>query len=118
MTSLLWILPLFTTKSPGERSNRPIEKAKYDAIYSKVVAYLQNREIFVFDGFAGADTKYTKSFRIVNELASQNLFIHQLLRRPTEEVWKTPPRTSPSLLLLASSASPRSTAPAARRPSW
>ncbi len=65
--------------------NRPIEKAKYDAIYSKVVAYLQNREIFVFDGFAGADPKYTKSFRIVNELASQNLFIHQLLRRPTKE---------------------------------
>ena len=64
--------------------NRPIEKAKYDAIYNKVVAYLQNREIFVFDGFAGADPKYTKSFRIVNELASQNLFIHQLLRRPTE----------------------------------
>ena len=65
--------------------NRPIEKAKYDAIYSKVVAYLQNREIFVFDGFAGADPKYTTSFRIVNELASQNLFIHQLLRRPTKE---------------------------------
>ena len=65
--------------------NRPIEKAKYDAIYSKVVAYLQNREIFVFDGFVGADPKYTKSFRIVNELASQNLFIHQLLRRPTKE---------------------------------
>ena len=65
--------------------NRPIENAKYDAIYSKVVAYLQNREIFVFDGFAGADPKYTKSFRIVNELASQNLFIHQLLRRPTKE---------------------------------
>ena len=65
--------------------NRPIEKAKYDAIYNKVVAYLQNREIFVFDGFAGADPKYTKSFRIVNELASQNLFIHQLLRRPTKE---------------------------------
>ena len=65
--------------------NRPIEKAKYDAIYNKVVAYLQNREIFVFDGFAGADPKYTKSFRIVNELASQNLCIHQLLRRPTKE---------------------------------
>ena len=65
--------------------NRPIDKAKYDAIYNKVVAYLQNREIFVFDGFAGADPKYTKSFRIVNELASQNLFIHQLLRRPTKE---------------------------------
>ena len=65
--------------------NRPIEKAKYDAIYNKVVAYLQNKEIFIFDGFAGADPKYTKAFRIVNELASQNLFIHQLLRRPTAE---------------------------------
>ena len=65
--------------------NRPIDKAKYDAIYSKVVAYLQNKEVFIFDGFAGADPKYTKGFRIVNELASQNLFIHQLLRRPTAE---------------------------------
>ena len=65
--------------------NRPIAKATYDAIYSKVVAYLQNREIFVFDGFAGADKKYMQRFRIINELASQNLFIHQLLRRPTEE---------------------------------
>ena len=65
--------------------NRPIDKAKYDAIYNKVVAYLQNKEVFIFDGFAGADPKYTKAFRIVNELASQNLFIHQLLRRPTAE---------------------------------
>jgi len=65
--------------------NRPIEKAKFDAIYNKVVAYLQNREIFIFDGFAGADEKYAKSFRIINELASQNMFIHQLLRRPTAE---------------------------------
>ena len=65
--------------------NRPIEKAKFDAIRSKVIAYLQGKEIFIFDGFAGADPKYTKAFRIVNELASQNLFIHQLLIRPTEE---------------------------------
>ena len=65
--------------------NRPITKEKFDAIYSKVVAYLQNRDIFVFDGMAGADPKYTKRFRVVNELASQNLFIHQLLRRPTAE---------------------------------
>ena len=34
---------------------------------------------------SGADPKYTQRFRIINELASQNLFIHQLLIRPTEE---------------------------------
>ena len=68
--------------------NRPIEKAKFEAIKSKVIAYLQNKEIFIFDGFAGADPKYTQAFRIVNELASQNLFIHQLLRRPTADQLK------------------------------
>ena len=62
--------------------NKPISQEKFDALYEKVTAYLQNREIFIFDGFAGADPKYTKSFRIVNELASQNLFIRNLLRRP------------------------------------
>lgn len=65
--------------------NKPISQADFDALYEKVIAYLQNREIFIFDGFAGADPKYTQSFRIVNEMASQNLFIHQLLRRPTAE---------------------------------
>ena len=65
--------------------NVPIEKARFDAIKAKILAYLQNKELFVFDGFAGADPKYTKRFRIVNELASQNLFIHQLLIRPDEE---------------------------------
>mgnify|MGYP000895434759 FL=1 len=65
--------------------NVPIEKPKFDAIKAKVVAYLQNREIFLFDGMAGADPVCTRKFRIVNELASQNLFIHNLLIRPTKE---------------------------------
>lgn len=65
--------------------NRPISREKFNAIKNKVTAYLQGREIFVFDGFAGADKKYTKKFRVINELASQNLFIHQLLIRPTRE---------------------------------
>ena len=65
--------------------NVPITQEKFDAIYEKMIAYLQGREIFIFDGFAGADLKYRKGFRIVNELASENLFIHQLLLRPTVE---------------------------------
>ena len=65
--------------------NVPITKEKYDAIKGKMLAYLQGKELFVFDGFGGADPKYTRRFRIVNELASQNLFIHQLLIRPTAE---------------------------------
>lgn len=65
--------------------NRPISREKFLSIKEKLLSYLQNKEVYVFDGFAGADPKYTQRFRIVNELASQNLFIHQLLIRPTEE---------------------------------
>lgn len=65
--------------------NVPIEPAKFEAIKAKMLAYLQNKDLFVFDGFAGADPKYTQRFRVVNELASQNLFIHQLLIRPTDK---------------------------------
>ena len=65
--------------------NRPISKERFEAIKGKMAAYMQGREVFIFDGYAGADKKHTKKFRIVNELASQNLFIHQLLIRPTAE---------------------------------
>ncbi len=65
--------------------NRPISREKFNAIKGKITAYLQNREVFIFDGMAGADPKYQKKFRIITELASQSLFMHQLLLRPTEE---------------------------------
>ncbi|HBM81174.1 MAG TPA: phosphoenolpyruvate carboxykinase (ATP) [Clostridiaceae bacterium] len=65
--------------------NKPIEEEKFDRLYGKLVSYLQNRELFVFDGFAGADADYRLPVRIINEYASQNLFIHELLRRPTSK---------------------------------
>ncbi len=65
--------------------NVPISAEKYEGIYNRMMAYLQGRDIFVFDGFAGADETYHLPVRVVNELASQNLFIHQLLVRPTVE---------------------------------
>jgi len=66
--------------------NVGISREKFNAIKNKVIAYLDKQdELFVFNGYAGADKKYTQKFSIVNELASQNLFIHQLLIRPTKE---------------------------------
>ncbi len=65
--------------------NRPIKPEYFNAIRDKMVAYLQNREIFVFDGFAGADERGCRKFRVINTFACQNLFIHQLLIRPTKE---------------------------------
>lgn len=65
--------------------NVPISLEKFNNIYAKMTAYLQNSDIFIFDGFAGADTKHSQAFRIITETAYQSLFIHQLLIRPTAE---------------------------------
>ena len=65
--------------------NQPISREKFDALWNRVAEYLNEKEVFIFDGFAGADMNCAKGFRIVNELPAQNLFIHQLLRRPTAE---------------------------------
>lgn len=65
--------------------NRPVSKKVFDALLERVKAYFDGKEVFVFDGLAGANRKYTRKFRVINELACQNLFIHQLLIRPTEE---------------------------------
>ncbi len=65
--------------------NVPISVERFEKIKGKMMAYLQKKKLYVFDGLAGADRKYTQKFRIVNEFASQNLFIHQLLIRPSQE---------------------------------
>lgn len=68
--------------------NMPTTRETFQAIKAEMIKYLENKEVYVFDGFAGADPKFTRKFRIVNEYASQNLFIHQLLIRPTEDELK------------------------------
>ena len=45
--------------------NVPISAEKFDAIYQKLTAYLQGRDIFVFDGFAGADSNYHLPVRVI-----------------------------------------------------
>lgn len=65
--------------------NKAIKKEKFNTIFGKLISYLQNREIFIFDGRAGADSEHSRKFRIINELASQNLFIQQLLIRTGED---------------------------------
>ncbi len=69
--------------------NKPISSDVFDALYKKVTDYLaQKEEIYVFKGFAGADKRSQLPIQVVNEFAWQNLFVHQLFVRPTEEELK------------------------------
>jgi phosphoenolpyruvate carboxykinase (ATP) len=62
--------------------NQKLEPEAFDRLHQKVAAYLSERPIYVFDGFAGADPQYRLPVRIVNEYAWHNLFVHQLFLRP------------------------------------
>ncbi len=63
--------------------NHPLEPAAFGRLSHLMRAYLQNRELFVFDGFAGADPDYRLSVRVVAELAWHALFARCLLLRPS-----------------------------------
>lgn len=70
--------------------NQPISEESFDKLYKKVSNYLKEQnEIFVFNGFAGADNKSRLPIQVVNEYAWHNLFAHQLFIRPTEEELQT-----------------------------
>lgn len=65
--------------------NVPISVAAFDNLYRKVLAYVQGRDLYIFDGFVGADPRYRMGVRVITELSSQCLFCHQLFLRPTPE---------------------------------
>jgi phosphoenolpyruvate carboxykinase (ATP) len=58
--------------------NKPFEPERFDRLYARVMAYLEDRDLFVCDGFAGADPKYRIPVRIISELAWHALFARQL----------------------------------------
>lgn len=81
--------PEYSSKIAWGKVNKPVSPDVFDALYQKVLEYLNHKELYVFDGFAGADQKYRLPIRVVNEFAWQNLFVHQLFIRPTKEELQT-----------------------------
>ncbi|WP_019243969.1 MULTISPECIES: phosphoenolpyruvate carboxykinase (ATP) [Bacillus] len=67
-------------------NNQPISQEVFLKLYNKVISYLKEKEeVFVFNGFAGADKKSRLPIQVVNEYAWHNLFAHQLFIRPTKD---------------------------------
>jgi phosphoenolpyruvate carboxykinase (ATP) len=64
-------------------ANRPMEPARFDRLVELARAYLQNRELFVFDGFAAAHPAHRLPLRVVTERAWHSLFARCLFLRPT-----------------------------------
>ncbi|GGA54477.1 phosphoenolpyruvate carboxykinase [ATP] 1 [Kroppenstedtia guangzhouensis] len=68
--------------------NRPMDPGTFEHLFQQVKDYLREREVFIFDGYAGADSRYRLPIRVINEYAWHNLFARQLFVRPTKEELK------------------------------
>jgi phosphoenolpyruvate carboxykinase (ATP) len=76
----------FFVREPGSEhqidwgnTNKAIEPATFDALFTRVTKYLSGKEIFSLDCHVGADPHYQLPVRIITELAWQNVFARDLL---------------------------------------
>jgi len=65
--------------------NQPISAEKFDRLYQKAAAYLQNREVFVQDMKAGAHPDHCLPIRVISEKAYAALFSNDLFIRVSPE---------------------------------
>lgn len=71
------------TNIDWNKLNVPISEEKFQQLYRRMLSYIQGRDLYIFDGYVGADPRYQFGVRVINEFAWQNLFVHQLFLRPT-----------------------------------
>ncbi len=69
--------------------NVSFDNEKFDKLYKKITEYIKDKQLFVFDGFVGADKEHRLAVRVINEFASHNMFVQQLFIKPTEEELKS-----------------------------
>ncbi len=64
------------------RVNNRISTERFESMRKRMLAYLQNREAFVQDCYAGADPDYRLKVRIVTEQAWHSLFARNMFINP------------------------------------
>ena len=64
------------------QTNLPVDRDVFDALFDRVRGHLEGRDLFVVDGYVGADPDHQIRLRVVAELAWHALFALQLFRRP------------------------------------
>ena len=65
--------------------NQPLSEESFDELEKQVKNEMNSKELFVFDGFAGADKRYQLPLRVVTLKAWQGHFSHNMFIRPTPE---------------------------------
>ena len=58
--------------------NKPFPVDKFEALYTRVLAYIQGKDLYVQDCLAGADPEYQLHIRVITEYAWQSLFARNI----------------------------------------
>jgi len=62
--------------------NRPFNQDKFNEVFSRMQGFLQGRDVFVQDCFAGADLEYRLPIRIITEKAWHSMFARNMFILP------------------------------------
>jgi phosphoenolpyruvate carboxykinase (ATP) len=70
--------------------NQPLDAVRFDKIFKSITQYLNALpELFVRDCYVCAHPQHRLNLRVINELASTNLFAYNMFLRPTEDELET-----------------------------
>ena len=65
--------------------NHQFPSGKFEKLLEKMKSFVNNKELYVFDGFVGADKDNRLPIRVINDHVWQSLFARNLFIRPTDE---------------------------------
>ncbi len=65
--------------------NQPVAPEIFDELHAEVLDYLAGKDLYVTDGFCGANEKTRRSVRFVTEFAWQSHFVKNMFIRPGSE---------------------------------
>ena len=69
--------------------NKKFDADKFDALYNRMKAYLNGRDLYVRDAYACAHDDYRLNLRVVTELPWSNMFAYNMFLRPSDEQLKS-----------------------------
>lgn len=69
--------------------NHKFPSDKFDRLLERMKDHVDGRELFVFDGFSGADPAHRLPLRVINDRAWQSLFSSCMFIRPTQSELET-----------------------------
>jgi phosphoenolpyruvate carboxykinase (ATP) len=61
--------------------NSSFDSENFEKLHNRMLSYTQHKDLFVFDGYAGADERYRRKVRVIAEKASLVLFARNMFIR-------------------------------------